>query len=428
MAKQAVLAAFKFQKFSRKQKQVLTWWKPGSPFVHLDTILCDGSIRSGKTIAFILSFILWSTSTFDGEDFIVAGKTLGALKRNVVKPMLAMLNAMGVAYEYVRSGSDPHISIGTNTYYLFGANNEASQDSIQGLTAAGVLMDEAALFPMSFIDQAVGRCSVEGSRIWMNCNPEGPFHPLKTDYIDKADQKGVFYLHFDLDDNLTLSPAKKRRYRQRFSGVFYRRYILGLWALAEGVIYDQFDAGSMVVTPGDIPEMKQLWLGADHGTSNATAIYLLGIGQDNRLYVIHEYYHSGRKSGRQKSPAQYSKEFRAWLEKIGSPSYKWLFVDPAATGFIAQLYEDGVQHLAQADNDVKGRIEFVSSLIGNNLFRVSSACPMLIQNLSNYAWDPKAQARGEDTPIKVDDDPVDGMGYGAYNMRHLWRGLLKEAA
>src|SRR5690554_5942808 len=200
-------AAFKFQPFSQKQLKTLTWWLPESPMHNRDIIITDGAVRSGKTIATIDGFITWSQYTFDNQNFILAGKSMGALKRNVIRPMLQVLNAKGFKYNYNRS--ENYIEIGTNTYFCFGANNEASQDVLQGLTAAGGLGDEVALFPESFVEQMVARCSVEESRLWWNCNPEGPRHYIKKDYIDRAAEKNILRLHFTLDDNPTLSPKIK---------------------------------------------------------------------------------------------------------------------------------------------------------------------------------------------------------------------------
>lgn len=419
------VAAFKWQPFSRKQKKVLTWWTPKSPYNDYDMIICDGSIRSGKTVAMIDSFITWATYTFDGESFIIAGKSMGALKRNVLKPMFQILASKGIPHYYNRS--EHYITIGTNTFYCFGANNEASQDVLQGLTAAGAYADEVALFPQSFVDQMIGRCSVEGSKIWMNCNPEGPYHHIKEEFIDKAKEKRILHIHFTLDDNLSLSEKVKERYKRMFSGVFYKRYILGLWVMAEGIIYDMFDHDTMVVDI--IPPIKKYWIGIDHGTANATVFLLTGLGEDGRLYLIDEYYHSGRDTGKQKSPAQYSKEFRKWLNNHGVQPDR-IFIDPAAEAFIVQLWSDGVKRISQADNAVKTGIELVSSIIGNDLLRVHRRCKNTLKEFASYVWDEKAQERGEDKPIKQNDHAMDALRYICNSTRTIWvrKGVTKNAA
>ena len=176
---------FVFKPFSQKQQQLINWWREGSPYADCDTMIADGSIRSGKTVACICSFLSWSMERFEDQNFILAGKTIGSLKKNVIGPMQQILAAWGIPYHYVRSGEN-YIEIGANTYYLYDAHNESSQDKLQGLTAAGALADEAALFPQKFIDQMIGRCSVDGAKVFLNCNPESPAHYVKTELIDKA--------------------------------------------------------------------------------------------------------------------------------------------------------------------------------------------------------------------------------------------------
>ena len=413
---------FQFQPFSKKQKKLLTWWHPQSPYHDYDMIICDGAIRSGKTIAMITSFILWSTQTFENENFIIAGRSMGALKRNVLEPMFKILTSQGLSYKYVRT-ENPHIIIGNNFYYLFGASNESSQDTLQGLTSAGAYADESALMPQSFINQMIGRCSVAGSKVWLNCNPSGAYHWLKTDFIDRAKEKRIFRLHFTMDDNLTLSKEIKERYRRMFRGVFYQRYILGEWVMAEGVIYDGFENDTMVVD--ELPKIAKYWVGCDYGTSNATTFILCGIGVDQRFYVIDEYYHSGSQSGRSKSPSQYSKDFVNWLGNIGVRP-EFIFVDPSAEGFILTMFHDGVRGVVQADNSVNIGIELISNLINDDKFRVHKRCQNVLKELGSYVWDAKSQAMGQDKPVKANDHTLDPLRYIANGTRQLWMKILRD--
>ena len=233
------VSPFVFQPFSRRQKQAIFWWRPGSGHEHARMMLADGAIRSGKTVAMIFSFLQWSLTNFRNQDFIVAGVTSGAIKRNVLAPMFRMLETFRIPWEYRRSESK--ILIGDNTYHVFGADKDNAQDKLQGMTAAGAYADEVALFPRSFVDQMIGRCSVAGSRIFMNCNPNGAYHYIKTDFIDRAEEIGLYHLHFTMDDNLTLSPEIRESYARSFAGVFYRQYILGEWVSAEGAVYPMWD-------------------------------------------------------------------------------------------------------------------------------------------------------------------------------------------
>jgi len=415
---QRVDAEFRYLPWSMQQKKLLTWWKPGSPYCDYDMVIADGSVRSGKTIATIEGFLLWSLNTFEHENFILAGRSIGALKRNVLQPMFAILGAKGIDFKYVRS-DDHYIQIGSNTYYCFGASSEASQDTLQGLTAAGALGDEVALMPWSFVGQMIARCSVAGSKLWLNCNPEGPNHRVKTDLIDMAAEKMILVLQFVLDDNLTLSESIKARYKRLFSGLWYKRYILGLWVLAEGVIYDMFDAtpgGRHVVS--ELPTMRRYWLGIDYGTANDFVALLVGEGEDDRLYICREYRWASRKEQRQLTDAQYSRRLKEWLGEIVPEK---IFVDPSATSFIVQLYDDGFEGVTKADNSVLDGIRSVSSLLAADRLKIHESCTGTIEEKQGYVWDDKAALRGEDKPVKANDHGPDAERYGIMGIRSVWR-------
>lgn len=176
-----------------------------------------------------------------------------------------------------------------NYFYIFGGKDERSQDLIQGITLAGVFFDEVALMPESFVNQATGRCSVKGSKFWFNCNPDGPYHWFKVNWIDKCAEKNILYLHFTMDDNLSLDEEIKARYRSMYVGVFFKRYIMGLWAAAEGIIYDMFDDARHV---RDIKDFFQIlingnrYVSCDYGTQNATVFLLWNKGKDGKWYCM----------------------------------------------------------------------------------------------------------------------------------------------
>jgi PBSX family phage terminase large subunit len=247
-------------------------------------MLADGAIRSGKTVSMILSFLSWSLSAFRGKDFIIAGVTGGALRRNVLAPMFGILEAYGIPCEWKRA--EAKLLIGSNTYHLFGADKDNAQDKLQGMTAAGAYADEAALFPRSFVDQMIGRCSVTGSRIFMNCNPNGAYHYLKTDFIDRADEIGLYRLHFTMDDNLTLSPAIRESYARSFSGVFYRQYILGEWVSAEGAVYPMWDDDANTFEDEGPPRYREArrFAAIDYGTANP-CVFLDVLDDGNTFWI-----------------------------------------------------------------------------------------------------------------------------------------------
>lgn len=431
-----VAAIFEFKPFSRKQKKVLTWWTDKSPMHDRDAIICDGAVRSGKTLIMSLSYIIWSMSTFNGKNFGMAGKTIGSFKRNVWFPLKVMLLSRGYSIRKVPEINDAFIiskrtkeGITSNQYYIFGGRDERSQDLVQGFTSAGFFFDEVALMPESFVDQAIARCSEEGAKIWFNCNPEGPFHWFKVNWIDDLKGKNAFRLHFSLDDNPSLSEKKKNFYKRMFRGVFFDRFINGRWVLAEGVIYSMFQKEFVIdKVPKNVNILKR-WIGIDYGQSNATVFLLIGLGTDDKLYILDEYYHSGRKDVIQKSPTKYSKDYFKWKIKNGVEGVPVrkdaTYIDPSAKGFSLQLYEDGERQIRQADNEVLRGIELVSSLLDSDMIRVLKKCKNTVSEFSSYRWDPKGQERGEDIPIKQDDHCMDALRYVCNGNRLLLQHKLR---
>lgn len=412
--------SFDFKPFSRKQRFLMSWWEDGSPYRDLDTVIADGAIRSGKTVAMICGFLLWSLASFQGESFILAGKTIGALKKNVIGPALQIMERWGLPYAYVRSGDEARLEVGGNTYYLYDAHNERSQDRLQGLTAAGALADEAALFPQNFIEQMMGRCSVEGAKVWLNCNPESPAHYVKTELIDKAEEKRIYHLHFLMEDNLSLSPKTRERYRRMFSGVFYRRFILGDWALTDGLVYPQFanDPERYIVeTP---PSIQYAAVGVDFGgTGSAHSFTLTGFTAGmERVVVLDEYYHSNRKDG-VLSPKQVEdafvdfvrrakRRYRVYEARCDSAEQtliQGLTIAAARAGL-------GIEVCSAVKGPIHDRVAFYNSLMAQGRFAVCARCSNTIKAMKEAVYDPKKPL--ED--IRLDDgstniDSLDSMEY-----------------
>lgn len=274
---------FKFKPFSKKQRMVLNWWSDDSPVKDKDGIIADGAIRSGKTVSMSLSFVLWAMHRFDGQNFAMCGKTISSFRRNVLFWLKLMLKSRGFNVEDHRSDNLVIVMKNStvNYFYVFGGKDERSQDLIQGITLAGVFFDEVALMPESFVNQATGRCSVDGSTFWFNCNPDNPKHFFKVNWIDKAKQKNLIYLHFTMDDNLSLSEKTKSRYKAMYIGVFFKRYILGLWCNAEGLLFPQYaEDNSKWEVKGELPFFHMVNIGVDiggtrsHSTLVATGIEL----------------------------------------------------------------------------------------------------------------------------------------------------------
>jgi len=401
---------FKFKTFSKKQKKLLFWWDESiSPYANCDMVIADGAVRSGKTIAMICSFMMWSCKKYKGENFIVAGNSIGTLKRNVIDPLLQIISAWGWSYEE-KSQPHHHLIIGGNKYYLFGANNEKSFKPLQGLTAAGSLCDEIALFPENFVKMMETRCSIEGSKIFCNCNPNNPYHYFKLDYIDKQKQKNIYYLHFDMDDNLTLSVKIKDKFKKSFAGVFYQRYILGKWVIAEGLIYSVFNKDKHVVICKN-EQYSSYYLSVDYGIQNPFAMCLMAY-KNSTWYMVSEYYHDGRKDG-QKTDDEYYKDLE---EFIGKRYLQQIIIDPSAASFITLIVKNGKYGVIKAKNDVLNGIRVTSQMINTNKLLFDVSCKNMFMELHTYAWDEKAVERGEDKPIKQNDHLCDAIRYFVYTL------------
>ena len=424
--------AFEFKPFSPKQQKLLYWWIDGSPVKDRDIVIADGSIRSGKTIACICSFLQWSQTNYDGESFIIAGKTMGALKRNVVKPMIQILTAWGWSYTYNRS--DNFIEIGSNTYFMYGANTEASQDALQGLTSAGAYADEAALFPRSFIDQMMGRCSVEGAKIFLNCNPEGPHHYIKEEFIDKALEKNVYHLHFTMDDNLSLSQKVKERFKRMFTGVFFKRFILGLWVAADGLIYQIFaDEPDKYIVDDEWLEKHPIiygTIGVDFGgTKSAHAFTFTGYTHGfKEVVTIKEYYKKKRIS-----PAQLEADFCDFVKQIQS-KYKCYeaYCDSAEQTLISGLEAAAIKAKINIElkNAIKGpindRIAFYNSMMSQGRYKIHKSCVNTKEALECAVYDEKKPTKD----VRLDDGQmnIDSLDAMEYSTEYIQQDIMYLAA
>lgn len=403
-------APFRFKPFSVKQKKVLTWWMKGSPHSNKDAIICDGSVRAGKTVVMSLSFIIWAMETFNEETLGMAGKTIGALRRNVITPLKRMLKSRGYKVKDHRADNLLVISRNgkTNYFYLFGGKDESSQDLIQGITLAGMFFDEVALMPQSFVNQATARCSVEGSKLWFNCNPAGPYHWFKLEWLDKLEEKNALHLHFTLDDNLSLSEKVKQRYYRMYSGVFFKRYILGLWVLAEGIIYDMFSKDEHVV-PTEPRPYEKYYVSCDYGTKNPTTFGLWGFF-DGVWYKVKEYHYDGRKRGKQKTDQEYYEDLVEFIADVEKYRFKGVIVDPSAASFIALLKKNRIK-VIKAKNDVLDGIRNVATALNKGVILYNDCCEETFREYSSYVWDDKAVERGEDKPVKQNDHQMDADRY-----------------
>jgi PBSX family phage terminase large subunit len=410
-------APFKWVPFSNKQKQILTWWCKGiSPYADKEVLICDGAVRSGKTVIMSLSFVLWVMDTFNFQRAGMAGKTIGSFRRNVLFTLKIILRLRGYKVKEHRTESYITISKGSveNYFFIFGGKDEASQDLVQGFTSCGFFFDEVALMPESFVNQAVARCSVEGRKLWFNCNPDGPFHWFKLEWVDKIDEKNGWRLRFLLTDNPSLSEATIAFYKRMFKGVFFKRFILGLWVVANGVIYDMFSETDNEYDDGEGPNYDlyhRRYYAIDYGTTNP-CVFLEIVEQDSIYYQENERYYDSKvgdgHGARQKDDAEHVDDL---IKFIGDKQYRAIVVDPSAASFKITAQRKGLR-LKPADNEVLDGIRLTASLFALKRYKINrQKCPKTRQELGSYIWDDKAALRGVEQPKKENDHAMDAVRY-----------------
>ena len=390
--------------FSTKQRQVLTWWVPGNKNAGYDAIVCDGAVRSGKTLAMGLSFFLWACMRFDGQRFGVCGKTIASLRRNVLSEILPKLEGLGAVWKEKRTENLVTVTFGgrRNQFYIFGGRDESSASLIQGITFAGVLLDEVALMPRSFVEQACARCSVTGSRLWFNCNPAGPEHWFYKTWIREAEKRNCLRLHFTMEDNPSLTPQIRQRYRTLYTGVFYQRFILGQWVQAEGRVYDFFGPDMVGKVPAG--PFERWYISCDYGTVNPTSMGLWGLC-GGVWYRAAEFYFSSRREQRQMTDEEYAKA----LERLaGGRKVEAVIADPSAASFIEVLRRHGWK-VVKADNDVLSGIRLTSDHLKSGRIVICEGCSDCLREMDAYVWDLSAGAK--DRVKKENDHAMDDMRY-----------------
>ena len=407
---------FKWGALSNRQKKVLCWWHKDSPYANYNGIIADGAIRSGKTVSMAFSFVVWAMSSYDRHNFAMCGKTIASLRRNVLGTLKNQLRARGYTATERRADNLLVVTKGkvANSFYIFGGKDESSQDLIQGITLAGVLFDEVALMPESFVNQATARCSVEGSKFWFNCNPGSVTHWFYQGWVLKCKKRKLLYLHFTMEDNLTLSEETKARYRSQYSGVFYKRYILGMWCVAEGLIYLQFaeDEQRYMIPQADVPKLSYIEIGADVGGNKSNHAYVASGYTANRdvQYVLKAW--SYKANG--VTVTRYREKLVQFADSI-KEAYGFvdtIWVDNAEAAIVNELD-------AHSDYNIRGcikeeildRIRCTDILMSQDRFKiVEGECEDLCDGLRTAVWDDDH----EDKPLDdgtYDRDIIDAFDY-----------------
>jgi len=391
-----------YQSFSKRQVLAMTWWNRPE-LSRFEGIVCDGAIRSGKTLSMVTGFFLWSMANFDGCCFGLCGRTIGTLRRNVVGNLHSWLQGV-VDIQENRSENKlvvRDLEGRSNVYYLFGGQDESAYKLIQGVTLAGVLLDEAALMPRSFVEQACARCSVAGSKLWFNCNPEGPEHWLYKQWIQKAKEKNLLHLHFTMEDNPGLDPSIRQRYEAMYTGVFYQRYILGQWCMAEGLVYD-FQRSKHITEQA--PAGGRYYISVDYGTCNPFSAGLWCVA-GGKAVRIREFYHSGRDTGKMLTDEEYHE---ALVALAGGLPVETVVVDPSASSLIATIRSHGVFSVRRARNEVLNGIRLVAGLLREGVLQFTPQCKDSIREFSLYRWDENGES---DRVVKENDHAMDDIRY-----------------
>lgn len=428
---------FQWVQPSLKQRKILEWWMDGSPFSTLPYILLEGSVRSAKTSTGSFSFVLWAMTNFNGEEFAFCGKTIGACRRNLVRPLKQML-AVEPGFEVKDKLSvveGPHLVISycghTNVFWVFGGKDEASQDLVQGVTLAGIMFDEVLLMPLSFVWQGLNRLSRAGSKAWFTDNPESPNHQIYREILDpyQADGK-LYFLRLTLDDNPALPEDAKARLKSQYpvGSVLYRRTILGLRTAAEGRVFSFFDeapgAGYVVDT---VPENFTMYLcGLDYGISNPFAAQLWGLS-GGIWYVLKEYYWDSQVEKKQKSNAEYIEDLARlcyWNGERRTPVK--ILIPPEENGFqreVKQSKHPQLYHVRDADNAIMPGIEDLTTLLTLGKLKILRSCEKTIWGINELLWDEKKQKQGVDMFLKGGSGSPD---HSADASRYIAREAAKQ--
>lgn len=390
---------------SEKQLKILAF-----PYTKYEAIICDGAIRSGKSSIMMWAFVKWGMTNFDGQRFAICGKSVDSCIKNVIQPFLAMSLARETyRLRWRRIDKVLEVQNGnvTNLFEVFGGKDESSFALIQGRTLAGVLLDEVALQPRSFVEQALARCSVTGSRFWFNCNPGPPSHWFYQEWIKQTERHKALHLHFLLEDNPALDQEIVERYKNTYAGVFYRRYILGEWCVADGLVYPMFDKAKHVATEQHSGGVY--YISIDYGTLNPTAMGLWQL-RNGKAVMLKEYYYDGRKQKRQKTDEEYADDLEAFAEGY---QIERVIVDPSAASFKETLRRRGKFAVMDANNAVLDGIRLTGSLLLAGRILFDASCENTFDEFGSYCWDEKKET---DAVVKESDHAMDMIRYFAYTI------------
>jgi PBSX family phage terminase large subunit len=392
-----------------------------------------GAIRSGKTVASLIAWLLFVLVAPRSGQLVIVGRTRESVHRNVfavlTDPSIVGKFAQHISY----TAGAPTAKMFGRTVHVLGASDSRAENVLRGLTVAGAYVDEATLVAEAFWTQLLGRMSVPGARLFATTNPDGPAHWFNRQVLKRAKALHYRVFRFKMTDNTFLEASYIAKVSREYTGLWYRRFILGEWVQAEGAVYGMWDEARHVIRRDDLPDdLRSLYLGVDYGDVHPTRGYLLGIGSDlrpghegeHRLYVLDEWAPGSATIG------EHAADLKRWLLHPDRRKWapQWIAYDPAAASFGHQLHHDGFGNVQKAHKPVVPGIQTVAGLLAVGKLAVVDTCTNLIDRIPGYVWDDKATARGETAPVKADDDEVDALRYAIFTSRYMWRGLVPLAA
>lgn len=379
--------------FTEKQKEFVRDFK----YNKLKRInILDGSVRSGKTWISLIIWVMWVIRMPKNKKYLMVGKTLTTLKRNCLDVLIELFGEDNISY----SMSTKKARIFSHTIELEGANDEGAESKIRGMTLQGAYCDEITLLPESFFAMLLSRLSEHGAKLFGSTNPDSPSHWFKVKYLDREEELSLYRITFLIDDNTFLDPEYIQNIKSEYTGVFYKRFILGLWVIAEGLVY-QFDAEKHCTD--EIPEYGEYYVSIDYGTMNPFSCGLWCVVGDKAIR-IKEYYYSGREQNIQKTDEEYADE----VEKlIKGYDVKQFIVDPSAASFIAELKKREYS-VIKAKNDVIDGIRVTSRYLTKGNIKIHTSCTDAIKEFGLYSWNDKSSV---DEVIKENDHAMDEIRY-----------------
>jgi PBSX family phage terminase large subunit len=375
--------------------------------------ILEGAVRSAKTWAMLPKLLQLCDYNVQGWR-VITGVSKQTVYNNVLNDLFDLIGSKN--YDYNRQTGE--LRMFKTQWLVIGAKDEGSEKYVRGLTVGVAYGDEGVLQPPSFVRMLLNRMSPYGARAYFTTNPDSPHHPFKTELLDNKELRAngsLWSEHFDLDDNPNLDPAYKRHLKALYKGVYYQRFVLGLWVVAEGAIYKDCWSDDLLYDDSTAPQRLrgegkvEEYIGVDCGVDHPQ-VYLYVIDDGTTLWVDDEYYWDSRAEMRQKTEREYRIDLQKFMAKCGGKNAQ-VIIPPEAASFDAELNSEGIWHI-DADNDVTEGIKITSSMMGLRRIRVHrERCPQTARTIPTYVWDPKKALRGLEEPMKVDDDPPDALRY-----------------